>query len=256
LDQLQNNKYNIKSIIKAFNILELLVENEKLSIGELNDMTTYGKSTVHRLVGTLKQLNYVDQDIIDGKYFMTIKIFEMGNRVANRIPIKNIAQPYLEELYEKCKETVNLGILDNNEVIYLNKIVTEEPLRINLDVGRRIPVYCSALGKAILAFNEETDISKLKFQKFTGKTIESVENLKNELENIRKFGYSYDDEEYIEGLVCIARPILDNNGNAIAAISIAIPKTRLTDEKKQKYFEILKETANKIQNKNGVKNSI
>lgn len=251
MEELQNDKYNIRSLIKAFNVLELLVEHEKLSIGELNNITSYGKSTVHRILGTFKTLNYVNQDITDGKYYATIKLFELGNMVANRIPIKNIARPYLEELYEKCRETVNLGILDNYEVLYLDKILTKEPLRIDLDVGRRVPAYCSALGKAIMAFNDELDIDKFEFNKITEKTINSVEELKKSLNEIRKTGYAYDNEEYINGLVCMARPILDNNQNAIAAISIAMPIARLTESKKQEYFELLGDTIIKIKNKIG-----
>ena len=248
MDQIQNSKYNIRSLIKAFNILELLVEHEKLSIAELNNMTSYGKSTVHRIAGTFKALNYVDQDT-DGKYYATIKLFELGNRIVNRIPIINIVRPYLEELFEECRETVNLGIIDNNEVIFIDKILTKEPLRIDLEVGRRVPAHCSALGKVIMAYDDDLDVNKLEFSKFTEKTIDSPEELEKVLNKIRKYGYAYDDEEYIDGLVCMARPILNSKGNAVAAMSIALPRVRLNEEKKEKYLELLEDTISKIHNK-------
>jgi DNA-binding IclR family transcriptional regulator len=96
-----------------------------MSIGDLNEEASHGKSTVHRIVGIFKSLKYIDKSPIDGKYYATIKLFELGNNVAGRIPIKNIARPYLEELFEECRETVNLAIVDNGEVLYLDKIVTK-----------------------------------------------------------------------------------------------------------------------------------
>ena len=246
MEQIKNDKYNVKSLKKAMTIMELIVNNDKLSIGELSNMTSYGKSTVHRIVGTFMAMKYIDQNATDGKYFATIKLFELGNIVAGRIPIKSIARPHLEEVYRACNETVNLGILDNNKVLYLDKIITKEPLRIELEIGKRIPAYCSGLGKAIMAFNEEENLENINFTKFTDRTVASTKELQDELEKIRRNGYSFDDEEYIEGLVCIAVPILGSDGKAVAAISIAIPKTRLTEESKGKSIELLKTAAEKI----------
>ncbi len=246
MEQSRNDKYNVKSLKKSLLILELLVNNERLSIGELSNMTSYGKSTVHRIVGTFMSMQYIDQSLVDGKYFATIKLFELGNVVASRIPIKNIARPYLEELYRECNETVNLGIVDNDEVLYLDKIITKEPLRIDLDIGKRIPAYCSGLGKAIMAFSGKENLGKHNFVNFTGKTIGSNKELQDSLDEIRKDGYAFDDEEYIKGLVCIAVPILGSDGKSIAAISVAVPKTRLTEESKNRNIELLKITAEKI----------
>jgi IclR family KDG regulon transcriptional repressor len=166
--------------------------------------------------------------------------------VAGKIPIKSIARPYLEELFAECKETVNLGIINNNEVLFLDKIITKEPLRIDLEIGKRIPGYCSGLGKAIMAFSKNENLDKNDFVKFTDKTIGSIKELQDSLDEIRKDGYAFDDEEYITGLVCIAVPILDSDGKSIAAISVAVPKARLTDESMNRTIELLKITAEKI----------
>lgn len=246
MEQLRNDKYNVKSLKKALLILELFVNNERLSIGELSNMTSYGKSTVHRIVGTFISMQYIDQSLIDGKYFATTKLFELGNAVAGRIPIINIARPYLEELYRECKETVNLGIVDNYEVLYLDKIISKEPLRIDLEIGKRIPAYCSGLGKAVMAFSGNENFENINITRFTKNTVGSIEELKDSLDKTRRDGYSFDDEEYIEGLVCIAVPILGSDGKSIAAISVAVPKTRLTEESKSRSIKLLKIAAEKI----------
>lgn len=242
----QKNDYNINSLIKSLNILEYLLENGEMSILELANLSGMGKSTVHRILGTFKTMGYVEQSKENNKYYATLKIFELGNKVANRIPLRKIVRPYIEELYEKCHETVNFAIVDKNEVVFLDKIVTAEPLRIELEVGKRVPAYCSALGKAVMAFNRDLDISQLVFNKITSNTIDSAEKFMKSLEEIRKSGYSLDDEEYIDGLVCIAVPIKDQLNKPIAAISIATPAVRIDEEKKQVYIKLLQETALRI----------
>lgn len=242
----QKNDYNINSLIRSLNILEYLVDNGEVSILEMSNSFGMGKSTVHRILGTFKTMGYVDQNKENNKYYATLKIFELGNKVANRIPLKKIVRPYLEELFEKCHETVNFAIVDKNEVVFLDKIITAEPLRIELEVGKRVPVHCSALGKAFIAFKRDLDISQLKLTKINNNTIDSAEKLMSNLEEIRRNGYALDDGEYIEGLICIAVPIKDQLNNAIAVISIATPAVRMEEEKKQIYVRLLQETALRI----------
>ncbi|WP_312288548.1 IclR family transcriptional regulator [Terrisporobacter sp.] len=241
------NRYLIKSLIKAFNVLELVVKNEKMSISEINDITKLGKSTIHRLLSTFKEMNYIDQNKEDNTYFATIKIFELGNSVTNKMPIKNIAKPYLQKLYEECNETVNLGVVIGDDIIYLDKIMTKEPLRIDLEIGKKVPVYCSSLGKSMLAFSNSMNLNTIKFEKFTNKTISSIEELIKEVESIKENGYAFDDEEYIEYLSCISVPIKNKEGIAIASISIAIPTIRLDEDKKQNFITLLKFYAKKIE---------
>lgn len=242
------NDYNINSLIKSIKVFEYLLENNEMSILELSNLSSIGKSTIHRILGTFKAMGYVDQNKENNKYYATLKIFELGNKVANRIPLRKIVRPYIEQLYEKCHETVNFAIIDKNEMVFLDKIVTEEPLRIELEIGRRAPAYCSALGKAILAFKSDADVSSFSFKKITRNTIDSQYKFKKELEDIREKGYAIDNEEYIEGLVCLAVPIKDQLNKSIGAISIATPVVRLSEEKKQLFINMLQETVSRIMN--------
>lgn len=249
---IEENKYIIKSLIKSFEVLELVVQNKSMSIKEINDITNLGKSTIFRILYTFKEMNYIEQDSENNKYFATVKIFELGNSIANKMPIKRIAKPYLQKLYNECNETVNLGMIIGDEMIYLDKILTKEPLRIDLEIGKKVPLYCSSLGKAILANIERDDYTSFKYEKFTSKTILNSEQLQKELEDVRQNGYAFDDEEYIEHLSCIAVPIKNKEGRAIASISIATPTVRLTNEKKQIFIDKLKFYSHCIENEMNV----
>jgi len=242
----QKNDYNINSLIKSLNILEELIDQGEMSILELANVSGMGKSTVHRILGTFKSMGYVEQNKENSKYFPTLKIFELGTKAADRIPLKKIVKPYLEEIFEKCHETVNFGIVDNNEVVFVDKIVTAEPLRIELEVGRRVPAYCSALGKSILAFTKDFDASKICFEKITEKTVDSPEKLLEQLKEIRKDGYIVENEEYINGLTCVAVPIRNKSNKSIAAISIATPTVRMNYEREVEFIKLLQDTISKI----------
>lgn len=242
-----NERYLIKSLIKSITVLELISKKEKMSIKEIDEETKFGKSTIFRILTTLKELNYVDQDIKDSKYFATMKIIELGKNISNQLPIKDISRKYLEKLFNECKETVNLGIVVGCNVIYLDKITTNEPLRIELEIERKVPIYCSALGKSILAFNNSIQFDDLEYEKFTSKTITNKEDLENELAEVRLKGYAFDNEEYIEHLVCMAVPILNRYKKAIASISIAIPSIRLNKQKKDKFIKELKSCSRQIE---------
>ncbi len=236
----------IKSIIKAFDVLESLIEHEKLGVSELSRITGLGKSTTHRILNTLKYLNYVEQDTETGNYFVSVKMFTLGNKLAINLPIKRIARPHLEKLFEKTNETINLGILDKQSVVYLDKIQSKEPLRIELNIGHEVPLYCSAMGKSIIAFNKDIQLEDMEYKHYTENTVTSNEELNAQLKEIRKKGYSLDDEEYIKGLICIAVPILDLEGKAVASVSVSLPAARLDEDKKEYYVSILKEATSKI----------
>lgn len=243
---IESANYNIKSLVKSVKLLEILIEGGEMSIQEMSSICKMGKSSIHRILGTFKTIGYVAQKPDDGKYYATIKMFELGNRVANRMTIRNIARPYLEELFNNCMETVNLAIFDKGEIVYLDKITTQEPLRIDLEIGKRVPAYCSGLGKVFMAYIPDFNLNTLKFVKHTPATIETQELLAKELEMAKKHGHAIDNEEYIKGLICLAVPVFNQKDEIVAALSIAMPTIRLNASKKKQFIEYLKEEANKI----------
>lgn len=147
----------IQSVERALLILQALAKGRELGITELSRAVELGKSTTYRLVSTLESQKYVQQNA-NGKYSLTLKLFELGNAVVNHMGIRPIASSYMEDLAAKLNETVNLAVLEKGEVIYIDRIESQEPLRIGLNVGTRVPVYCSGLGKAILAFLSEREL--------------------------------------------------------------------------------------------------
>ncbi|MCL6610612.1 MAG: IclR family transcriptional regulator [Peptococcaceae bacterium] len=239
----------INSVEKAFTVLDALCRADEAGITELSRELGMGKTTVFRLVATLEMLGLVRQ-LPSGKYAPTLKIFEMGSRVVSRLGVRKPAAPFLEELYYACNETVNLAVLDKGEVIYLDRWESKEPLRIGLDVGVRVPAYCSGLGKAILAHLESADrkraLSFADFRRYTENTITDPELLARELEIVRSQGYAVDNGEYIEGIVCLGAPVFGHEGRVVAAVSIAAPSVRLNKKQMLDLIPRLKDTAAKI----------
>lgn len=220
----------VKSIIKAVDILELLGREHELGITQIANNLGLDKSTVFRIVSTLKEKNMVAQNTINQKYHNSLKLFELGNKVVENLGLRRIAQPIIKELAEKTGETVNLAILDETSIVYIDKIESSATIKVDLPIGKRLPSYCTGLGKAILAHlptdKVEEIIKDTKPERYTLNTHLKKEEFFDELKKIRKKGYSFDDEEYVEGLKCIAAPILDFKGEALAAISVAVPSYR------------------------------
>lgn len=239
----------INSVERAFNVLDALCRADEMGITELSRELAMGKTTVFRLVATLEMIGLVKQ-LPSGKYALTLRLFEMGSQVINRLGVRKLAAPFMEELFYSCNETVNLAVLDKGEIIYLDRWESREPLRIGLDVGVRVPAYCSGLGKAILAYlspeERERAWSCTDFRRHTVNTITDRSHLDHELGRILSQGYAVDNSEYIEGIVCLAAPLFGHNGRVVAAISIAAPSVRLNNQKILTLVPRLKETAANI----------
>lgn len=229
----------IKSAIKIFDVLELVIKEKKITLTDISDKTEYTKSTTQRILNTLKYLNYIDQDNTTHEYFPTMKIHTLSQHLMISNIIKKTARKHLEEMADKINETINLGILDGYTIIYLDKIVSTSPLRVDINSSMNIPIYCSALGKSIAAFSSTEYSFNNSYIKYTNNTISSDEEFKKELQNIRKQGYAIDNEEFVEGLVCVGMPILDKNNRAIASLSISIPKIRFESNKIKDYIDLL-----------------
>ncbi len=226
--------YFINSLAKATKIIEHLAEAGELSVSEIGKNLGMHRSATHRFLATLRELGYLDQSE-DSRYRLSFKLFEIGINVANRLEVRKIVHPFLVDLGSQHQETANLGVMEGLEIIYADKVESPHLLRMDLAVGCRIPAYCTGLGKAILAYRPEGEVHKafgrVKFERRTPRTIASLRNLLEELRKIRHQGYAVDNEELAVGIRCVAVPIFNYTGNCIAAISIAGPTLRMTDER-------------------------
>lgn len=249
---------SVKSVMKAFLIMEELDKSGEMSIRDLSEMTGMDKATVHRLINTIKDAGYVDQDPDSKKYSNSLKIYAMGNRVMDKMGIKHVCRNYIEELAAKTGETVNLGMRVGNKIFYIDKLESSSTIKVGQSIGTNVPCYCSGLGKVILAFTEKDEVADIldgvSFEKYTDHSIIEREMLMRELAEIKEKGYAVDDEEYVIGLVCIGAPILNYHGKPVAAISVSCPKYRYDENVHLPlYSKLVMEEARKISRRLGYK---
>lgn len=224
----------VQSVVRAFDILNIISKQKWISLAELSREIGLHKSTVYGLLSTLESQGFVFKNPTTSKYQLTLKLYHIGSAALNDLDVTQIAHPHLEELVEIHEETAHLVLPDEYEVIYVDKVESQNSIRICSQVGKRMPFYCTGVGKAILAFQPQEVIDKVlsytRLIPHTKKTITSYTDLLEEFAKIRTVGYAIDNEEVEEGLYCIAAPIHDMNGNVIAAMSVAGPTVRMTKE--------------------------
>lgn len=216
----------VKSIERALIVLDLLAQaRHDLSLGEIAAELGWAKSTLHGVLATLRDYHYVDQSPETGRYCLGLHLFELGNQVARSWNIREAARPVMEQLLAMYGETVQLATEENGEILYIEKLVPNSLVRIISEVGERLPMHCSGLGKVLLAQMSpgavKFIIDKHGLPALTSRTITSPVRLDAELCRIRENGYALDNEEVMDGLRCVAAPIWDANGSARYAISVS-----------------------------------
>lgn len=245
-------RYAVKAVDKALRILETLgKEPEDLGLAELSRKLAIEKSTLHRLLGTLEGQGFVRRDPVSLRYSLGIKMLELGTAVTARSALGRTAGPVLDRLAVRCQQTVNLAVLDGEEILYIAKRESPEPLRLTVEVGRRLPVHCTALGKAILAFRPPLEVRRLfsrrrRLRQLTPNTITDPRELMKHLEEIRRTGIAVDREELVLGLRCVGAPVLDFTGYAVAAISISAAAVILGEDRVTELRPMLEEAGAEI----------
>ncbi|MFW6029433.1 MAG: IclR family transcriptional regulator [Halanaerobiales bacterium] len=245
---------HVKSVIKAFKILEDLVENgSPITLSSISNNLNMNISTVHRLTNTLVKLGYVEQDD-KGLYKIGMSAYNMADILIKNFDLKKLIHPYLKEIVAKCNETCNLVALEDNQVVYLDQIESSNMVRMFAKEGSKGAAYCTGSGKALLANLNEKELNNyfnsVEFKKFTNNTITDPELLKKELAKIRKQGYALDLEEKEIGVRCAAAPFFDGNQKLLGAISVSGPCSRITEEYLQKtLIPLVKNKAEEITSK-------
>lgn len=244
----------IRSLAKGIHILELLSDNEALTVTQVAKMMNINRAGSHRFLSTLKELGYADKDE-SSRYYLTPKVIELGMKVLDRFEIRKIAHPFLQELSSKFNETINLGYFNGKEVLTIDKIDSTEILRMDAGIGGGEPAYCTSLGKAILAFLPDIQLERylntVALTAFTPNSVTSKEKLKEELLQIKENGYAIDDEELSVGLRCIGAPLFDHKGQALHAISISGPSIRFGSKRIEEMQRELKKICQSLSGKIG-----
>jgi len=243
-------KYPIHSVEHAFFLLEVLAKNGlEIGVSELCRKTALPKGTIHRLLGTLKNLGYIDQNPANRKYRLTIKILKLGFPVADNIGISHLT-PYMKILSQKFNETVNLAVMDGDEILYIYSNGGDNTLKFDLKIGSHQPAYCAALGRILLAYlpDEEIDrfLQRIELKAYTPFTITDKNKLQKELKNIKKKGYAFIKDEYMLGVFCVAVPIKNYQGDICVGMSFSIPTARYEKDKVALLINALISTSKEI----------
>lgn len=215
----------VQSVVKAVKILECFENKKELGISDIAKLMGMSKSTVYGIVNTLIETGLLEQDKDSKRYRLGLKLFEFGHIVEKRMDLRDEAKPFCIKLSEKYAQTVHLATHSDGEVVYIDKYDVPDFLIVYSQVGRRAPMTCTGVGKAMLAYLGKDYIEKYilpkGFAKKTEKSIDTAEKLCADLEGVRKRGYAIDDEEIEQGLKCVAVPIFNKNGQPVAAVSLS-----------------------------------
>lgn len=251
-DQNPYKDSHVQSVARALTLIEILAQEKRdMSLTELSKKSGWPKSTVHGLITTLRDYHMVEQTEGTGYYRLGIRLFELGNIVVRSWDVAAIAKPYLRKLNSSLGEMVQLAMEDKGEVLYLDKIDSNRMMRIVSEIGIRLPMHCSGLGKVLLAYKkEEKEIKKILTQKgmraMTAHTIITITDFLKEAELIRERGYAMDDQEIMDGLRCVAVPIFNADDQVNYAISISGFYGNLRGEHLNKIIAELKDAAKNI----------
>ena len=231
------NQPAVQSLERAFRLIELLSHNpDGMPLMELSCTSGLHKSTVHRLLASLSQLGYVKKDESSGRYRLTLKLFELSGRVVDSIDVLGLAKAPLEQLRNATQEAVHLVIREGIEIVYIHKVESRSgSIRMFSRLGMRRPLYCTAVGKSILATMPDDEVTQIwnrsDIHAYTEHTITDLSRLFRELDQIRQCGYAFDNEGNELGVRCIGAAVRDYTGRGKAAISVSAPLARMTDER-------------------------
>ena len=249
LAQSKSSAKQLSSVTRTFGILEQLARHKQINLERLAVETELPKPTLHRFLSTLVELGYVYKDLND-QYSLTLKMFSVGSRGLAHMELSKIAEPVAEQLRDTLGETVHMGILDEQYAMYIIKIESLYTIRMYSRVGKRIPLYCTSIGKVILAGLPQTRrkamLDCMQLVRFTSSTISERVSLETELDAIIESGFAEDREEHEKGIRCIAVPVKDHEGNTVAGLSVSWPVFRFDEKEKEHYLIHLKQAGDGI----------
>lgn len=251
-------KGTLQTVDRALQLLEIVSEYPQgLGTKELEDLLELNKIATHRLLATLENRGFIER--VGSNYIIGLKMVELSSRKLNNIELKTEASPYLRQLVNTLKLPVQMAIREKAEAIFIEKIQSVNSLRMYCQIGKRIPLYCSGVGKALLLQEEDenilTKLSKVKFEKFTPTTLETPKEVLEEIKIAREKGYAIDNAEHEGDVFCIAAPIYDYRGKIIAAISIAGEGEIFIQEPTKEAIDLVKQTALDISVRMGFRNT-
>jgi len=245
------NKSKNGSLVKAFALLEYFsTQKMQWGVRELSRHIGAHESTTYRMMATLESLDVLYKNPITEKYALGLKLYELGNRVDINASFIHLTHPQLKSVAMEIEETVHLGILKNEKVLMVDKVESSKGLRLDSTVGQLSPIHCTGIGKVLIAFGEtekNSFLSDYNFVKYTDKTILNERDFVMEIKKIKKQKFAIDDQEFEQGLICVAVPVFNQKNELVAALSAAGPSVRFKKDSLVDYVSILTKGAVAIQ---------
>lgn len=242
--------YNITALQRGLRMLQLFAkEGRGLAAGEVAKTSGLPVSTVHRFLVNLEATGFLKCDEA-GNYHLGVACVSLGQIAREQMDIRRLSLPHLQELNHQTRETVHLTVRNLSSAVYLEKLDSPEPLRIHSRIGVSVPLYCTAVGKVLLAFMDETEREKLlnqtELRRLTENTVGSIQELRTQLHKVCREGYACDLEENEPHIRCIAAPIWDHAGEVNASLSVTGPAVRMATSRIREIAPLIREAGMKI----------
>lgn len=225
----------VRSVERALDVLLCFSEeNRELSMTQIAEMVGMNKSTIHRLLLTLEKKQFVQREAVSGVYRPGLRLLQLAYLTKDHHDLEEVASPYLHRLSNEYRETVDLAILDGDSVVFTDVVESPQRVKLAAAIGQRLPAFCTASGKAILAFLPEEKTMHIlshTLRKYTSFTPVDTEAIMADLLGTKSRGFAYSEEEYEDGINAVSAPILDPRGMPIAAIAVAGPTFRLPKDR-------------------------
>ena len=241
---------SIRAVERALDVLMCFTsQTPELTMTQISELVGLNKSTVHRLLATLERKRFVERDTETGVYRLGIRLVQMAFLTMEHNDLRRLAAPFLHSLCDQYHENVNLTILDDTDVVYVDVIESSQRVKLAASPGQRLPAFCTASGKAILAFVPEENVKSILergMARYTQNTILSQKAFFENIEEARERGFALSEQEFEEGINAIAAPIFNSKSKPIASVSVAGPAYRLTRERMLEIGPDLVAAANNI----------
>lgn len=238
------------AVLRGFDILELFLDShEPLSKSEIVNRTGIPRSSVHELLATLVARDYLQLDETRSTYRLGVKVFRLGNAFGDGLDLRVIGDHAARRLSAAIDETVNVGVLDGLQVMYLSKIDSSRAVRLVSRMGGTLPASCTAVGKALLAFAPESTWAQLRARplaRLTDRSIADLATLEEDMARTREIGTSYESGESTPEVTCVGAPVRDHTGTVVASMSISVPDVRWPLRAEAEWRELIKTAAEEM----------
>jgi DNA-binding IclR family transcriptional regulator len=251
--------YNITSVQRCLRLLSLFSQApDGLSATEVTKLSGLPVSTVHRFLVNLEAAGFLDCGV-SGRYHLGIACFSIGQAALGQLDIRRLSLPYLQALNQHTRETIHLTVRQGSTAVYIEKLDSPEHLRIFSRIGGMVPLYCTAVGKILLAYMPETEREEILRQfeprRLTPNTIANRQELEQHLLRVRKVGHAFDLEEHEPHIRCVAAPIWDHTGAVNASLSLTAPAVRMAVPRLRQLAPLIQEAGLRISRELGYQGS-